>query len=351
MSLGGGVSSSAAEEHRSSETLEDGTTRRVVYHQRTPPTEHDHRKLFVGGLPTNVTDVEFLEFFQQFGQVVDYVVMVDRLTKRSRGFGFVTFSTEAEANVLLTNIPGKTGHVLINGKQCEVKASTPKTNTDDSARTYHNRHHNSGSSNGSNVVPGMWRSNSSNHHYNRGYNPRHFVSNTRYNTNNNIIEPALDLVKPQDILYQHYPNHDDDKLLDVENEYNGEVNRRNLIPVYPAASFHAMNTYSPNLYQPTYPNALFPTTTASTGYEYLNDGSDISTISSSYPPISNQGWYFDPYAAAAHQQYSNHYASPLPFSNQSSVLSSPVLVAGLPQVGYDSYSGYYVEGYPSSFDL
>ena len=59
LSLGGGVSSAAAatatEEHRSSDALEDGTTtRRVVHHhQRTPPTEYDHRKLFVGGLPTN----------------------------------------------------------------------------------------------------------------------------------------------------------------------------------------------------------------------------------------------------------------------------------------------------------
>lgn len=43
--------------------------------------------------------MEFLEFFQQFGQVVDSVVMVDRLTKRSRGFGFVTFATEVCACV------------------------------------------------------------------------------------------------------------------------------------------------------------------------------------------------------------------------------------------------------------
>ncbi len=187
------------------------------------------------------------------------------------------------------------------------------------------------------------------------------MSNTRYNTNNNIIGPALDVAKPQDMLYQHYPNHDDEKLLDVENEYNGEVNRRNLIPVYPAAGCHAVNTYSPYLYQPTYPNALFLTTTASTGCVYLNDGSDVSTISSSYPPIANQGYgttgYFDPYAAAAaQQQYSNQYASPLPYSSQSSVLSPPVLLAGLPQVGNDSYSGYYVvegsdQGYRSSFDL
>ncbi len=41
-----------------------------------------------------VTDHGFLDFFQQFGGVIDSVVMVDRVTKRSRGFGFVTFATE-----------------------------------------------------------------------------------------------------------------------------------------------------------------------------------------------------------------------------------------------------------------
>lgn len=39
-----------------------------------------------------VTEEGFYAFFNQFGPVVDSVVMVDRLTKRSRGFGFVTFA-------------------------------------------------------------------------------------------------------------------------------------------------------------------------------------------------------------------------------------------------------------------
>lgn len=38
-----------------------------------------------------MTDEEFLEFFSQFGTVVDAKVMFDRDTGRSRGFGFVTF--------------------------------------------------------------------------------------------------------------------------------------------------------------------------------------------------------------------------------------------------------------------
>jgi hypothetical protein len=41
-----------------------------------------------------VTHGEFLEFFQQYGEVIDSVVITDRVTKRSRGFGFVTFACE-----------------------------------------------------------------------------------------------------------------------------------------------------------------------------------------------------------------------------------------------------------------
>jgi hypothetical protein len=121
-----GGASSSEKQRRTSDMIVVGDYNGRKACQRTPPTEHDNRKLFVGGLPTDgekvnmqtncvvsslecpcsqplplsfsmrnaVTDGKFLEFFQQFGQVVDSVVMVDRLTKRSRGFGFVTFATE-----------------------------------------------------------------------------------------------------------------------------------------------------------------------------------------------------------------------------------------------------------------
>ena len=39
-----------------------------------------------------VTDLSFLQYFQQYGEVIDSVVLLDRRTKRSRGFGFVTFA-------------------------------------------------------------------------------------------------------------------------------------------------------------------------------------------------------------------------------------------------------------------
>lgn len=55
------------------------------------------KKLFVGGLPWSVTDEELKNFFAPHGSVVEAKVISDRETGRSRGFGFVTYSTDVEA--------------------------------------------------------------------------------------------------------------------------------------------------------------------------------------------------------------------------------------------------------------
>lgn len=52
------------------------------------------RKIFVGGLQQTMTTAQLQEYFSQFGPITDCVVMQDNETKRSRGFGFVSFGTE-----------------------------------------------------------------------------------------------------------------------------------------------------------------------------------------------------------------------------------------------------------------
>ncbi|PAV18913.1 RNA-binding domain-containing [Pyrrhoderma noxium] len=54
-------------------------------------------KVYVGNLSWNTTDDTLRKAFSEYGQVLDSIVMRDRDTGRSRGFGFVTFSSEAEA--------------------------------------------------------------------------------------------------------------------------------------------------------------------------------------------------------------------------------------------------------------
>ena len=54
-------------------------------------------KLFVGGLAWATTDESLRTAFEQFGEVSEAKVITDRETGRSRGFGFVTLSTDEEA--------------------------------------------------------------------------------------------------------------------------------------------------------------------------------------------------------------------------------------------------------------
>ncbi|XP_018472977.1 heterogeneous nuclear ribonucleoprotein 1 [Raphanus sativus] len=79
------------------------------------------KKIFVGGLPSSITEAEFKNYFDQFGTVCDVVVMYDHNTQRPRGFGFITFDSDDAVDRVLH----KTFHEL-NGKLVEVKRAVPK---------------------------------------------------------------------------------------------------------------------------------------------------------------------------------------------------------------------------------
>ena len=55
-------------------------------------------KLYVGNLPYGVTTDDIKQLFAGAGNVTDAVVIVDRQTNRSKGFGFVTMSSQEEMN-------------------------------------------------------------------------------------------------------------------------------------------------------------------------------------------------------------------------------------------------------------
>ncbi|KAF4995475.1 hypothetical protein FGRMN_5096 [Fusarium graminum] len=58
-------------------------------------------KVFVGGLSWATTTDTLRSKFSEFGEVTDAIVMTDRETGRSRGFGFVTFGSQEEANAAI----------------------------------------------------------------------------------------------------------------------------------------------------------------------------------------------------------------------------------------------------------
>jgi hypothetical protein len=77
---------------------------------------------------------EFRSFFEQFGPVMESIVLVDKATNRSRGFGFVTFENVCTAKKLLAighregSCPPNptTGRLKMQGKTIEVKTAQPK---------------------------------------------------------------------------------------------------------------------------------------------------------------------------------------------------------------------------------
>lgn len=65
------------------------------------------KKLFVGNLSWNITDEDLAKVFAQVGTVEEAVVIMDKFKNRSRGFGFVTMSSEEEAKKAVEELDGK----------------------------------------------------------------------------------------------------------------------------------------------------------------------------------------------------------------------------------------------------
>ncbi len=66
-----------------------------------------NKKLYVGNLEYSVTGEELKEHFAQAGTVEDSVVITDKYSGRSKGFGFVEMSSEEEAKKAIEMFNGK----------------------------------------------------------------------------------------------------------------------------------------------------------------------------------------------------------------------------------------------------
>ena len=79
-------------------------------------------KLFVGNLSFNTTENDLHEAFAAHGTVVEANLMMDRMTGRSRGFAFVTFSTPEEAQKAIAALNG----AQLDGRALTVNVARPK---------------------------------------------------------------------------------------------------------------------------------------------------------------------------------------------------------------------------------
>ncbi|KRT78902.1 RNA binding protein, partial [Oryctes borbonicus] len=85
-----------------------------------PEPEH-FRKLFIGGLDYRTTDDSLKKHFEQWGEIVDVVVMKDPKTKRSRGFGFITYSRAHMVDDAQNSRPHR-----VDGRVVEPKRAVPR---------------------------------------------------------------------------------------------------------------------------------------------------------------------------------------------------------------------------------
>ena len=79
------------------------------------------KKLYIGNLAFGVTQEMLKEAFAPFGTVEEATVVSDRETGRSRGFGFVTFTNDADADKAITEMNGKE----IEGRAIKVSEARP----------------------------------------------------------------------------------------------------------------------------------------------------------------------------------------------------------------------------------
>jgi cold-inducible RNA-binding protein len=86
--------------------------------------KHSHMatKLYVGNLSFDTTENDIQDLFAEAGTVREAVLIQDKLTGKSRGFAFVTMSTEEEAQTATQRLNGKTLH----GRNLTVNEARPR---------------------------------------------------------------------------------------------------------------------------------------------------------------------------------------------------------------------------------
>jgi cold-inducible RNA-binding protein len=79
-------------------------------------------KLFVGNLSFNTTENDLQDMFAAHGTVLEANLMVDRMSGRPRGFGFVTMSTPEEAEKAISALNGAS----VDGRNLTVNIAKPR---------------------------------------------------------------------------------------------------------------------------------------------------------------------------------------------------------------------------------
>ncbi len=79
------------------------------------------KKLYIGGLPYSTRDEELKDTFSKAGTVASATVIIDKMSGRSKGFGFVEFASDEEANRAIEMFDGTD----LGGRNIKVNEARP----------------------------------------------------------------------------------------------------------------------------------------------------------------------------------------------------------------------------------
>ncbi|MEE4240821.1 MAG: RNA-binding protein [Desulfopila sp.] len=85
-------------------------------------------KIYIGNMSYEVTEDDLRQLFGEFGEVQSADIIMDKISGRSKGFGFVEMATKEEGQAAITGLDGKE----IKGRTVAVNEAKPQTKSRDS---------------------------------------------------------------------------------------------------------------------------------------------------------------------------------------------------------------------------
>ena len=80
-------------------------------------------KIFVAKLSFNTQDEDLQDLFQEYGEVASASVIMDKITGRSRGFGFIEMNNDDEAQKAIADLH----ETVLDGREIVVKKAEPRS--------------------------------------------------------------------------------------------------------------------------------------------------------------------------------------------------------------------------------
>ncbi|CCH42041.1 Nuclear and cytoplasmic polyadenylated RNA-binding protein PUB1 [Wickerhamomyces ciferrii] len=125
-----------------------------AYQSQQAKNSSEHFNIFVGDLSTEIDDEQLKAAFNEYKSLVQAHVMWDMQSGRSRGYGFVSFTNQQDAELALTTKQGS----QIGNRQVRLNWASHKQHNNHGHNGHHNHHHNN--------------HHNGHHHRNNGYNHR-----------------------------------------------------------------------------------------------------------------------------------------------------------------------------------